>query len=481
MKTLFSRILLAQVVAVVLALTVVTLITRASLNQGFQQFLDRQERTVLESLAPALEEFFEQQGSWDLLEQNPDYWQRVWRISRAGAGGPRAGQQRGRPRDVSSPETGPPAGPPPDLRWMANPGRGALRDRLFLLDARRMHLAGAEASDVDADSLQAVSVDGTAVGWIGFAPMGSALPPDAERFLQRQLQITALALALALVVAAVLAWILARTVSRPVQGIGNTVRRLSEGAYDARAALVSADEIGILAVHVNRLAETLELNRTARQRWMADIAHELRTPVAVMKGEVEAIADGVRAVDDRTVASLTEEIDHLAGMVDDLQALALSDAGALALEKEVVDLAELARLAADSFRNRLAARGIALETDHAGLCRVSGDPQRLRQLLHNLLENSSRYTETNGTVRLVIRGGDPVTVSLEDSGPGVSDEQLDRLFDRFYRAESSRSRATGGSGLGLAICRNIAEAHGGRIEAVHGSMGGLQIKVELPT
>jgi two-component system sensor histidine kinase BaeS len=199
-----------------------------------------------------------------------------------------------------------------------------------------------------------------------------------------------------------------------------------------------------------------------------------------MKGEIEAIADGVREADEQMAASLAEEIDHLAGMVDDLQALALSDAGALNLHKEEVDLSEQARQSADSFRHRLADRGITLELDLPDSCRVCADPHRLRQLLHNLLENSNRYSESDGRVRLVLRAGDPSVLVLEDSGPGVSDEQLDCLFDRFYRAEGSRSRATGGSGLGLAICRNIAEAHGGCIRAEHSELGGLGIRVELP-
>lgn len=484
MKTLFSRILLAQVVAVVLALAVVTLITRASLNQGFKTFLHRQETTALQNIAPALSDFYQNQGGWALLRKNPNNWQKLWRFNRGGPGappanGPRQGQGRGRPRDPDQPGPGG-VMPDPELRWLANPGRGMLRERLFLLDENRVPLAGATTENREETTLEAITVNGEAVGWIGFAPMGNVLPPDADRFLDGQVKIMFLALAAALVVAAVLAWILARNVSRPVQRIGQTVRRLSDGDFDARAVEAASNEIGTLATHVNQLAESLGKSRTARQRWMADIAHELRTPVSVMKGEIEAIADGVRKPDEKMTASLTEEIDHLASMVDDLQALALADAGALNLRKEVLDLAELAGQTADSFRNRLAQRNIRLETGLEGTAEVSGDAQRLRQLLHNLLENSSRYVESGGTVSLTVKAGEEVSLLLEDSGPGVSEEQLALLFDRFYRAESSRSRATGGSGLGLSICKNIAEAHGGRIEAEHSPLGGLLIRVVLP-
>ena len=483
MKTLFSRILLAQVLAVVIALALVTLITRTSLNRGFETFLHRQETVLLQTIAPALINFYERQGDWQLIRDNPLNWQRVWRISRqsqgsARPGDPRGGPGRGRPRDGEPP--GPGAGLDPELRWMAQSGRGKLRDRLFLLDEQKNPIAGPLVENLQAMELETIVVNGEAVGWIGFAPTKNPLPPDAQRFMQGQLKIMLLAFVLALLGAAVLAGLLARNVSRPVQRIGQTVRQLSNGRFDARSGDVSESEVGTLARHVNQLAESLEKSRTARQRWMADIAHELRTPVAVMKGEIEAIADGVRPADERAAASLGEEIDLLANMVDDLQDLAMADAGALNLQKEKFDLAELVRLSADSFRNRLAERDIDLETDLESKIILNVDTQRIRQLMHNLLENSSRYTKTGGTVRISLAGRRTATLTLEDSGPGVSEEQLGRLFERFYRAEGSRSRSTGGTGLGLSICRNIVEAHGGTIEAGHSAMGGLSIRIELP-
>jgi two-component system sensor histidine kinase BaeS len=479
MKTLFSRILLAQVVAVVLALAVVTLITRYSLTQGFTTFLERQETRVLDNIAPVLGDLYSRQGSFDRLRANPELWQRIWRPNRGNAPRPR-GPGPGITRQPEGGLSAPGAGIEPELRWLAQPGRGMLRERLFLLDEARQPLAGADPGDFEGVHLQAVQVGGEVVGWIGFAPLEQALPPDAERFLGGQLKITALALAVALAVAALLAWILARNVSRPVQAIGRTVRRLSDGDYEARAGNRQGGEIGALARHVDQLAATLQKNRTARQRWMADIAHELRTPVAVMKGEIEAVADGIRQADRNTIASLAEEADHLAGMVDDLQSLALSDAGALSLRKEPLQLDELLRQALDAFAPRLEEREIRLERDIAPGVAVTGDPQRLRQMLHNLFENSVRYVDQGGLLRVSLTAAPGALLRVDDSGPGVGDAQLERLFDRFYRTEDSRARATGGSGLGLSICRNIVEAHGGRIEARHSPLGGLSVRVDLP-
>ena len=482
MKTLFSRILLAQVVAVVLALMVVTVITRASLTHGFRSFLEQQEATVLQNVAPTLIDLYRQQGSWAFLRDNPAAWQRIWRTSVSPGGGPpdNAGPRGGRGRLRNEALPGDRVSGDPQLRLMRAPDRRLLRERLFLLDAERQPLAGAVIDEPRPIALEALELDGTVIGWIGFEPMGNALPPEAAGFLRGQLRITALALGAGLLVAAMLALWLARTVSRPVQRLGRTVTRLSEGDYAARAGRQGRDEIGVLGARVDRLAATLEQNRSARRRWIADIAHELRTPVAVLKGELEALADGVRQADEAMLASLAEEVNHLAALIDDLQALALADAGALNVVKEPLDLASLAGQVAESFRHRLVERGIRLELALEPGVSATADPQRLRQLLHNLLENSVRYVADDGRVRLTLSGGEGIVLTLEDSGPGVDDAQLPQLFERFFRVEGSRSRATGGAGLGLAICRNIVEAHGGAITAAHSDLGGLAIRVDLP-
>jgi two-component system sensor histidine kinase BaeS len=483
MKTLFSRILLAQVVAVLLALVVATAITRVSLNQGFKGFLETQEPNVLQSLVPVFANLYESRDGWDFLRDNPQAWQRIWRLShpqagegRQGGPGPNRGGQRDRlrPADNARAEY-------QLLRWMGPPERGMFRDRLYLLDENHNWITGAGGAPAQAGSLEAIEVDGRTVGWIGFAPMGRVLPPDAERFLGTQVRITVISFVIALVVAVALAYLLAQKVSRPVRLLGETVRNLTRGNYHSRAPVEAGDETGMLAGHVNQLAETLEKNRTARQRWMADIAHELRTPVAILKGEVEAMADGIRPADERMSTSLREEIDQLSKLVDDLQTLAMADAGALNIQKEPMDPSDLVLQCVDSFRDRLARRDISLDLQLDGAVSVMADPRRLRQLLLNLLENTSRYVQQGGRVSVILgQAGNTIGLTVEDSGPGLESDQIERLFERFYRVEGGRSRSGGGSGLGLSICKNIVEAHGGSISAGHSALGGLKIQVSLP-
>jgi len=484
MRSLFAKILLAQVVAVALALVVVVIITRASLDRGFIDFLERQERGVLEHLAPVLAEHYAAQGSWEFLRNEPHNWMHVLHEARplrpdAAGRGPPPSPRLGPPRGAGPPGSGAAAGEP--LRWLRSFDRLQLRQRLFLLDEQHEYLAGARVAAAGRQPLEPVVAGGSTVGWVGFVPMRQGLPPEARRFLRDQLWVLAVSLLVALLLAGGLGYALARHLSGPVRRLDETVSALSRGHYARRAAVTGRDEIGRLADNVNRLAETLEQNRSARRRWMADIAHELRTPVAILKGEVEALADGVRPADRRTFASLAEEIDQLGVLVDDLQSLALADAGALNLQQQAVDLPELLQQSAEAFRERMADRGIHLELATPAALRLLADPLRLRQLLHNLLENAARYVDDGGWVRLIAeRSAATVGIRLEDSGPGVDEEHLGRLFERFYRVEQGRSRAGGGSGLGLAICRSIVEAHGGRIRAERSPLGGLAFCLEIP-
>jgi two-component system sensor histidine kinase BaeS len=285
----------------------------------------------------------------------------------------------------------------------------------------------------------------------------------------------------ALTLAAGLGFLLARHLSRPVRQLAEAVGALTRGNYAARAPVSTQDEIGALGRDVNRLAETLEGNQSARRKWIADIAHELRTPVSVLKGEIEALEDGVRPLDSGATRSLREETEQLSRLVGDLQTLALSDAGALNLQVEPVDLSKLLNQTLDTFRSRLSARKLVLDSQLPEELWLEGDARRLRQLLQNLLENTCRYVEAGGQVLLKLRRVDgEAQLSIDDSGPGLAEHERSRLFERFYRVEGSRSRVSGGSGLGLSICRNIAEAHQGSLRALESQLGGLRIELLLP-
>jgi two-component system sensor histidine kinase BaeS len=220
-----------------------------------------------------------------------------------------------------------------------------------------------------------------------------------------------------------------------------------------------------------------------RQQWMADISHELRTPLAILRGEIEAMQDGVREITPEAVESLHFEVLHVARIVQDLHDLSLIESPTFPAELTPVNPLEVLDETLRSFLPRLAARDLRLDTDdgHPGPVTIMADAGRLKQLFSNLLENALRYVQTPGVLK--IRRGlrdNRLVLVFEDSGPGVPEESLTRLFDRLYRVDKARSRAQGGSGLGLAICKSIVECFGGGITASQAPGGGLRITLTFP-
>ena len=274
---------------------------------------------------------------------------------------------------------------------------------------------------------------------------------------------------------------LARGLLAPVKRLVEGTHQLAAGNFSTRVATNSQDELGKLAQDFNQLASTLEKNQQMRRDFMADISHELRTPLAVLRGELEAIQDGVRQFTPESVASLQAEVGTLTKLVDDLHQLSLSDEGALAYQKAPVDIVNLLEVAAGAFRERFLARGLRISLSLPEHAVVFGDGDRLMQLFNNLLENSLRYTDAGGELQIQGRiDAHTLRLTFSDSAPGVTDAQMGKLFERFYRAEGSRSRASGGSGLGLAICVNIVAAHNGTLHADHSPLGGISVTVSLP-
>ena len=329
------------------------------------------------------------------------------------------------------------------------------------------------------------------VGWLAIrsttAPQGSVDAAFLEDIRQSLIKIGVIALLLSLLVSA----LLARHILAPVRTLAVAVRKLSSGDYGADigadiAALRSAgrrDELGQLSRDFNLLAKTLAANEHSRNRWVADTSHELRTPLASLRAEIEALQDGVFKLDNDALRSLHAEVMQLGHLVNDLHQLASADAGELQYRREAVDLAELLDQSAAAIAHHFHNSGLALNIDCAGLrgARVFGDPVRLTQLFQNLLENSRRYTDSGGRIQIRCqRRGDRITLFLEDTAPGIPGGDYERVFERLYRVDKSRARASGGSGLGLAICRQIVEAHQGSITAEPSSLGGVAMIVVLP-
>ena len=271
---------------------------------------------------------------------------------------------------------------------------------------------------------------------------------------------------LAVAIALLLTFVLSRRILAPVKALTHAARRLGKGDFSQRVHFKDKGEVGELAQSFNSMADDLERNEQLRRNMVADVAHELRTPLSNLSGYLEAIRDGVIKPDAGTIRSLDEEASSLSRLVDDLQELSLADAGELKLICQKEDIPKLIKQAVAALQPQAEARGLMISASLPDkLPLVSIDSHRIKQVLHNLLENAVAHTSQGDSITVTAWQQDnQVKISVADTGEGIPAEDLPNIFERFYRVDKSRTRATGGSGLGLTIARRLVEAHGGKIE-----------------
>ncbi|OGO19044.1 MAG: hypothetical protein A2Z15_06935 [Chloroflexi bacterium RBG_16_50_11] len=267
-------------------------------------------------------------------------------------------------------------------------------------------------------------------------------------------------------IAILLTSLLSRRILSPVKALIGAARQYGKGNFSRRVDYKGEGELGELARSFNSMADDLERTQRLRRNMVADVAHELRTPLSNLKGYLEAIDDGVVKPDEATIRSLNEEAASLSRLVADLQELSLADAGELKITVQPEDINRLIKETATALQAKATARDLKLTTDlPAELPMVNIDAHRIKQVINNLLDNAIAHSGKGGTINVIARAqGNLVSISVSDTGEGVPPEDLPMIFERFYRVDKSRARTTGGSGLGLTIARRLVEAHGGTIE-----------------
>jgi signal transduction histidine kinase len=332
-----------------------------------------------------------------------------------------------------------------------------------------------------APSLVLWAPDGTMAGRLVRLPAQDAPPPLAKRFAAQLDRGVAVVAALVLLLAWLAAWWLARRLTRPLRALTEAAEAIERGELERRVGALGPGEIGALGRAFDAMTEARTRADAARRRMVADVAHELRTPLTHLRCRIEAAQDGLLPSDPGMLQLLHDEIAHLSRLVQDLQDLAMADAGQLRLELEDVDAAEQVARVAEAASAAARSRGVALEVAPAPALRVRADVVRLRQVLSNVVDNALAATPTGGRVALRV-SGEPGAVQFEvvDSGPGVPAEKRDAVFEPFLRLDAARARSSGGAGLGLAIVRRWVEAHGGRVALDEAPGGGARVRVTLP-
>ncbi len=364
--------------------------------------------------------------------------------------------------------------------WRRMPPMSALQF-IFLLDENRQLIAG-KTQRLDEAFLIPLLDENETIGYLGI-PFNPAIRDlqDAD-FAQVQEHKLSLVIIISLIIASLASFPLAHLLTKRISYLVRQVNLFSQGTYSEKVSLKGRDELSELAKHLNNLGETLEQSEKTRRQWVADISHELRTPIAVLQAELEAVEDGVRPLDGETLARLIKHSQRLKHLVNDLYELSLTDLGGMTYRKNTMDLAVLLQESVTSMRPQFSMQQIDLQlfTQHSPVI-IFGDHNRLQQLFVNLLKNSLQYTNAPGQTRVSLKiENQHALIIIEDTAPGVAEEHHDKLFERLYRADSSRHRATGGAGLGLSICKNIVIGHDGKITTSNSELGGLKITISIP-
>lgn len=468
------------------------LLSRQIFALTLKTFIRQTELENMARLVPDLQNYYRENGGWETIGKDSQQWRRLMMNRIPGMVPPppkkpfppngnnqapdgeaqskedpaeaRPEERPGRPPERMMPE--PPGGPP----------------ELFLMDAEKQTVVG-RPGPTGTQQLVAIEVDGRLVGWLGMQqrePFKSG--PPAEVFRRQATQLLLLS-GVVIALTALVALFFARHLLRPIQQLIQGTRKLADLDFGVRITPSTKDELGQLAENFNVMAKTLE-NYEARQRqWLSDISHELRTPLSVLRGEIEALQDGVRDAGPESLTSLHAETLRISKLVEDLHLLSMADSDNLFMYKQWMSIFGLLDTLLKTFAPRFSQRHIRVEGELDGIreIHIRADADRLGQVFTNILENVFRYVESPGVLKISGQSdAHLLTLYFHDSGPGVPAAALPRLFDRLFRVDTSRNRESGGSGLGLSICRRIVESHNGRIWAQQSPMGGLTIGISLP-
>jgi two-component system sensor histidine kinase BaeS len=552
--TLQSKAFFALSALLVVLLLLFAGFSRLGLQRGLGPYVAEIELARMDWLASRLQNLHAQHGGWQTLHSQPPLWRDLRRpelparpqfgpgvqtppelpfrkpllqgdtpdgLDRQAHDGPLTTQAApttappaniaSAPANLLSPDSG--TGQPLDRP----PGRpDGLAQRLGLLDNERQLIAGIAPQPGYART-QLRDADGKPIGQLVLSPPDGLEREADVAFLAQQLVFMVWTGVAGLILALLLSWWLSRRWLAPIGALVAAARGIAAGRLDTRVPEQGDDELARLVHTFNDMAEQLASAEASRRQWIGDVAHELRTPLAAMRAEIEAVQDGVRRFDDSTALRLHRQVMRLTQLVTDLRASLDATGGDAPIAQEPLQPLHLLSEAMASMQPRFAQAGVVLDgsglqprpnlPDHDELW-VRGDTEQLHRVFLNLLENSLRYTYTGGrlqvsaqlgrhnglplpTLAAHLPGQPPppsstsaqLVLRFDDSAPGVAPQELPRIFERLYRAQTSRSRAQGdlgGSGLGLAICRTIVQAHGGQISAEASPLGGLRITLTLP-
>jgi two-component system, OmpR family, sensor histidine kinase BaeS len=465
-----------------LLVVAVVLVTQRSIDQGMIDYVNKKELNLLKQYAPEFVAIYKTEDGWHTLKDNHEWFQRTLRKAQNAQRLAELNITDGEVYQRSN-EFKPPR-PLARENTEVNGRRAPPREpnvSFALLDKNKQLVVGHFPSQREFTFSPLLYLDET-IGYFAVSKRNRLTEGYEFDFIEQQKHYLWLLALGIMVLVALVSYPLSRHLVKPIRDLASGMRRLTQGDYQSQLTIKRADEFSELASDFNELAHTLLSNEQARKRWIANISHELRTPVAILKGELEAIIDGVRALEMSQIESAHQEVLHLQKLIEDLHALTSADVGGMKYQKQPVELV--------SFLTQLHQKyvGYALEHDMAvklknslQQCVMAIDETRFCQLFDNLINNCVKYAIDGDTICISLsEDSNNVIITIEDNGIGVDEEHMPNLFEHLYRVESARNRKTGGSGLGLSICKHIVDGHQGTIKARRSTLGGLAVDVILP-
>jgi two-component system sensor histidine kinase BaeS len=450
------RLFLSYTLIVVVSVASFAILARQGAASDVRTFMPRGGFVGLENLVGALEDYYGAHQTWQGAEQ----------VLESAAPG------RGRGSSGMGPGPGGMMGP----HFVLADAQGKV-----LIDTSETPING-RLSQNELDYALPLATDQEIVGYL-LPEGGLALSQTDQSRLISSLNNTALTAGLIAGAASLfLALFLAYRLLRPVRALTSAAERLAAGDLSQRVEVRGDDELAALGRTFNRMAASLQQSEQSRRAMTADIAHELRNPLAVQRANLEALQDGIYPLAAENLAPILEQNHLLSRLVEDLRTLALADSGQLELVRTPTDLPALIQRMVGRFEPQASANQIDLQVMAPQACSpIDVDPGRVEQILGNLLSNAIRHTPAGGGIELrLICTPAEIRLSVWDSGPGIPEQALPNVFERFYRADKARSRAEGGTGLGLAIARQLARAHGGTLEAANHPHGGAVLTLSIP-
>ncbi len=486
--------------------TILVLLMQWSIGKGMVEYVASKEIETLNPVISQLSKEYQRDNSWASMSGQHSRLRYLILEQLAGSDFGPANNQLQRPperRRFDKPyDMRPPAShnrPPPPSDAKRRPPPPHIGDKppphkaegqYALLDADEKLIAGNYIDELDYTKT-AIKINDIVIGYFAVSNRNKLTEGYEVDFIEQQQHYLWFIALLVMSLVGLVTFPLARHIVEPIKLITQGMHRLTQGDYHQSIELNRQDELSELSRDYNELALTLAENESARKRWLANISHELRTPVAILRGELEAMLDEVRPLTASNIASANDEVKHLQRLIDDLNLLTSTDIGGMGYRKQDENIVALIQGEAEKYFGYLADAGIELTLEFKQQeAYIYADKTRLLQLFENILNNCIKYSSATQLCisvtfeelidKSAIKNHNNVIITFEDNGIGVEEAQLIHLFEYLYRVEDSRNRKTGGSGLGLSICRHIAIAHQGDISAHKSRLGGLAVMISLP-